>query len=87
MLQYFISTHGARKGLADTALKTAIQVILPDAWSMWPRTQLSMNPIAGRWMELKWRLLKRAEKSSNMWRIESWAELPWKTSSIRLPVK
>jgi len=22
-LQYFISTHGARKGLADTALKTA----------------------------------------------------------------
>ena len=23
MLEYFISTHGARKGLADTALKTA----------------------------------------------------------------
>ena len=23
MNQYFISTHGARKGLADTALKTA----------------------------------------------------------------
>ncbi len=23
MLRYFISTHGARKGLADTALKTA----------------------------------------------------------------
>ena len=23
VLQYFISTHGARKGLADTALKTA----------------------------------------------------------------
>ena len=23
MIQYFISTHGARKGLADTALKTA----------------------------------------------------------------
>ena len=23
ILQYFISTHGARKGLADTALKTA----------------------------------------------------------------
>ena len=22
-MQYFISTHGARKGLADTALKTA----------------------------------------------------------------
>jgi len=25
VLQYFISTHGARKGLADTALKTAIR--------------------------------------------------------------
>ncbi len=24
--QYFISTHGARKGLADTALKTAIRL-------------------------------------------------------------
>jgi DNA-directed RNA polymerase subunit beta' len=23
VLQYFVSTHGARKGLADTALKTA----------------------------------------------------------------
>ena len=23
VLEYFISTHGARKGLADTALKTA----------------------------------------------------------------
>ena len=23
MLEYFISSHGARKGLADTALKTA----------------------------------------------------------------
>lgn len=27
VLQYFISTHGARKGLADTALKTANSVI------------------------------------------------------------
>ena len=26
VLQYFISTHGARKGLADTALKTANSV-------------------------------------------------------------
>ena len=30
VLQYFISTHGARKGLADTALKTADSG-LPDA--------------------------------------------------------
>ena len=26
VLEYFISTHGARKGLADTALKLPIQV-------------------------------------------------------------
>ena len=26
-LEYFNSTHGARKGLADTALKTQVQVI------------------------------------------------------------
>jgi hypothetical protein len=32
VLQYFISTHGARKGLADTALKTANSG-LPDASS------------------------------------------------------
>ena len=28
VLQYFISTHGARKGLADTALKQPVRVIL-----------------------------------------------------------
>ncbi|GIR53562.1 MAG: hypothetical protein CM15mP62_10330 [Rhodospirillaceae bacterium] len=28
ILEYFISTHGARKGLADTALKTADAGIL-----------------------------------------------------------
>ena len=30
VLQYFISTHGARKGLADTALKTANSDTLRD---------------------------------------------------------
>ena len=29
VLEYFISTHGARKGLADTALKTADAYVLP----------------------------------------------------------
>jgi DNA-directed RNA polymerase subunit beta' len=29
VLQYFISTHGARKGLADTALKTANRLFNP----------------------------------------------------------
>src|SRR6186997_2432574 len=34
---YFISTHGARKGLADTALKTADWATSPAAWSTWRR--------------------------------------------------
>ena len=39
VLQYFISTHGARKGLADTALKTADSGYLtpPPGWT-WRRT-------------------------------------------------
>jgi DNA-directed RNA polymerase subunit beta' len=32
VLQYFISTHGARKGLADTALKTANSGYLTVVW-------------------------------------------------------
>jgi len=34
VLEYFSSTHGARKGLADTALKTAIRDILQESLSM-----------------------------------------------------
>ena len=40
VLQYFISTHGARKGLADTALKTANSGTSPGAWWTLPRTSL-----------------------------------------------
>ena len=38
VLQYFISTHGARKGLADTALKTADSGYLTRRLWTWPRT-------------------------------------------------
>ena len=38
--QYFISTHGARKGLADTALKTANSGYLTRRWLMSLRTWL-----------------------------------------------
>ena len=34
VLEYFNSTHGARKGLADTALKTANSGYLTRVWSM-----------------------------------------------------
>ncbi len=38
VLEYFISTHGARKGLADTALRTADRVTSPGDSSTWRRT-------------------------------------------------
>ena len=38
VLQYFTSTNGARKGLADTALKQQIQVILQEDLSMLRKT-------------------------------------------------
>ena len=34
ILEYFISTHGARKGLADTALKTADAGYLTEGFMM-----------------------------------------------------
>lgn len=39
VLQYFISTHGARKGLADTALKTANSGYLTRRLLTWRRTR------------------------------------------------
>ena len=36
--EYFISTHGGRKGLADTALRTADSGYLTRAWWTWRRT-------------------------------------------------
>ena len=45
VLEYFNSTHGARKGLADTALKQLTLDILPVVWSMWPKIVLSQKRI------------------------------------------
>ena len=47
MLEYFISTHGARKGLADTALRTADSGYLTRVvWSTSPRTSSSARTTA-----------------------------------------
>ncbi len=46
VLEYFNSTHGARKGLADTALKTATRDISPGAWSTCRRIASSWSSIA-----------------------------------------
>jgi len=47
VLQYFISTHGARKGLADTALKTANSGYLTRRLGMCRRTWWSPSTTAG----------------------------------------
>jgi len=46
VLEYFISTHGARKGLADTALKRLTPAILPAAWWTWSRMSSSAKKTA-----------------------------------------
>ena len=46
VLQYFISTHGARKGLADTALKTANSGYLTIVWLTLRRTWSSLKTTA-----------------------------------------
>ena len=48
VLQYFISTHGARKGLADTALKTANSGYLTRRLVDVTRTSSSTRTIAAR---------------------------------------
>jgi DNA-directed RNA polymerase subunit beta' len=48
VLEYFISTHGARKGLADTALKTADAGYLTRRLWTWRRTSRSPRRIAAR---------------------------------------
>ena len=48
VLQYFISTHGARKGLADTALKTANSGYLTRRSSTSRRISWSPRTIAVR---------------------------------------
>ncbi len=49
-MEYFNSTHGARKGLADTALKTANSGYLTVVSSTWRRTPLSTSATAARIM-------------------------------------
>ncbi len=48
VLEYFNSTHGARKGLADTALKTANSATSPAVSSTLRRTRSSRPRIAAR---------------------------------------
>ena len=63
VLEYFISTHGARKGLADTALKTADAGYLdPLAGGRGPGGYCLLKMIAARLTVLLFRQLSKAMK-------------------------
>jgi DNA-directed RNA polymerase subunit beta' len=64
VLQYFISTHGARKGLADTALKTANSGTSRAVSSTSRRTASSPSTTAARSMASSSGPTSRAARSS-----------------------
>jgi len=64
-LEYFISTHGARKGLADTALKTADAGYLTVASSTWRRKSSSTSTTAAPTTVSVWDPSRKAWKSSS----------------------
>jgi hypothetical protein len=67
VLQYFISTHGARKGLADTALKTANSGYLTRRLVDVARTRSSRDD-CGTSTGHPWFRWSRAARSSSRWR-------------------
>ena len=95
VLEYFISTHGARKGLADTALRTA-DVRLPDPPPgrrgagrdrHWPRTAA---PTSGIWLTETGRpatcdetVPQTASIGPHRWRSRSSIPRPARSSSMR----
>ena len=88
VLQYFISTHGARKGLADTALKTAnsgyltrrLVDVAQDAHHHRVRLRHHRRHRA-------WAPWSRAARSSSRWATASSAASRSTTSSTRTPAR
>ena len=87
VLQYFISTHGARKGLADTALKTAnsgyLTRRLVDVAQDVVISEVDCGTLDGIFVT-PW---SRAARSSSPSGSAFWAGWPWKTSGTPLPAK
>ena len=83
VLQYFISTHGARKGLADTALKTAnsgyLTRRLVDVAQDAIITEYDCGTLDGIEHRRRW---SKAARSSRRWASASSAAWPSTTSSI-----
>ena len=65
VLQYFISTHGARKGLADTALKTADSGYLTRRLVDVAQDVIIQEPTAARWTASRRARSSRAARSSS----------------------
>jgi DNA-directed RNA polymerase subunit beta' len=79
VLQYFISTHGARKGLADTALKTADSGYLTRRLVDVAQDVIISEPDCGTLgASLRRRLSKAAKKSNRCVTASSGARL-WTT--------
>jgi DNA-directed RNA polymerase subunit beta' len=83
VLQYFISTHGARKGLADTALKTANSGYLTRRLVDVAQDASSPSSTAARSTASSQALESRAARSSSRSATASSAASRSRTSSIR----
>ena len=73
VLEYFVSTHGARKGLADTALKTADSGYLTRRLVDVPRTSSSASTTAAPWTVFTCRASSKPARLSNLCATASWA--------------
>jgi DNA-directed RNA polymerase subunit beta' len=88
VLQYFISTHGARKGLADTALKTAnsgylTRRLVDVAQDMIIREE---DCRTSEGIEMGWARSSRAARSSSRSVSASWGGSRSTTSATRSPM-
>ena len=87
VLQYFISTHGARKGLADTALKTANSGYLTRRLVDVAQDAVIAEFDCGTLDGIEMTPLVKAARSSSRSATASSAAWRSKTSSIRSPAK
>ena len=88
VLQYFISTHGARKGLADTALKTAdsgyLTRRLVDVAQDMIVTELDCGTHQRHLGRRRW---SKGARSSSRCGTASWAACRWRTWWTRSPAR
>ena len=82
VLEYFISTHGARKGLADTALRTADSGYLTRRLVDVAQDVIVREEDCGTSQGIEVARSKTAPMLLKSWKTGSPAARPWKTSCI-----